>query len=143
MVIRPWMGPNENPWRSRGGKLNKFVLAHSWAGVIILTGHGKGKAIIKKNLKLLWGKIRRQYLVHCRPGQVHDALANRQGGCEQCAACCRLLFRCPFLSADNLCLIYTSGLRSKSCVHFPLNRADLEDVKAAGGRVCGYHFISQ
>jgi hypothetical protein len=92
-------------------------------------------------LKLLWGKIRRQFLVCCKPTAVQTVLAERRGECLQCAKCCRLLFKCPFLSAENLCLIYKSTLRPKSCVHFPLSRADLEDVKTSSGHGCGYHFI--
>jgi hypothetical protein len=96
-----------------------------------------------KELKLLWGKLRRQFLVCCKPSGLQTLLAERQGKCLQCANCCRLLFKCPFLSADNLCFIYNSTLRPKSCVHFPLNRADLEDVRIASGIACGYHFVSR
>ena len=96
---------------------------------------------LNKALKLLWGKTRRQFLVCCKPTAVQTVLAERRGECLQCAKCCRLLFKCPFLSAENLCLIYKSTLRPKSCVHFPMSRADLEDLKTSSGHVCGYHFI--
>lgn len=96
-----------------------------------------------KALKLLWGKFRRQFLVHCTPSDVNSALAERQGECLQCANCCRLLFKCPFLSIDNLCLIYKSSIRPKSCVFFPINVADLEDVRIDSGQICGYRFAKK
>ena len=94
-------------------------------------------------LKLLRGKLRRQVLVRCSPNKVNTAMFNRQGECLQCATCCRLLIRCPFLSADSLCLIYNSTARPKSCALFPLSAADLEDVRISGTHACGYSFNPQ
>lgn len=91
-------------------------------------------------LKLSYGKLRRQFLVRFRPRKVQAVLAERQGECAQCANCCRLLLKCPFLTADNLCRIYGSSLRPKSCVHFPLGRLDLEDVRISSNKPCGYKF---
>ena len=79
-------------------------------------------------------------MVLCRPKAVQAALVERQGECLQCANCCRLLLKCPFLSADNLCRIYKSPLRPKACVYFPFGTADLEDVRISGKHICGYKF---
>lgn len=91
-------------------------------------------------LKLLWGKIRRQILVRKYSKNIDGLLAKRKGECLQCANCCRILFRCPFLSKDNLCVIYTSPVRPSVCVHFPLSSTDLKDIKLFNKRPCGYTF---
>jgi hypothetical protein len=95
---------------------------------------------LKKELRLLWGKLRRLFIVYCKPKLIKTSLPKRHGECKQCANCCKLLFKCPFLSEDNLCLIYNSKFRPKSCIYFPLSVTDLEDVRLAHKYICGYSF---
>ena len=63
-----------------------------------------------------------------RPGEVlrqdTDALlSRRQGECNRCGACCKILFRCPFLGTDAdgqyTCRIYEK--RFAQCRLFPLH----------------------
>ena len=91
-------------------------------------------------VRLLKGKLRRQFLVHFRLSGFNSAFTGRQGECLQCANCCRFVFRCPFLSVAGRCVIYNTKFRPKVCIHFPLGRSDLEDVRIASGRTCGYRF---
>lgn len=81
------------------------------------------------------GKLRRIYLTTFRRGYVEKSIRERKGECLQCGRCCRLLFRCPFLSRDNRCRIYNRK-RAMSCVTFPIDARDLADVSG----VCGYYF---
>ena len=46
----------------------------------------------------------------------------RDGECRSCGACCRLPFKCLFLSKKNTCLIYT--IRPPQCRKYPRTRAD-------------------
>src|SRR5574340_1498426 len=74
--------------------------------------------------------------------QDHDALlARRQGECNRCGACCKILFRCPFLGTDAegqfTCRIYEK--RFAQCRLFPLHRADLLELEEK----CSYTFEPQ
>jgi hypothetical protein len=93
-------------------------------------------------LCLLQGKIRRQVLVNTQPEKVKECHQLRHGECRQCAACCKLIFRCPFLSSDNRCSIHESPVRPRSCQVFPIARQDLEDVRRSSGNICGFWFAS-
>ncbi len=86
--------------------------------------------------KLLWGKLRRFYLVHFKEAYVEAKMASRLGSCRQCGVCCRFLFRCPALSSQSLCKVYHT-CRWKACTVFPLDERDLRDVASSGGS-CGY-----
>jgi hypothetical protein len=93
--------------------------------------------------KLTIGKFRRQLLVSFRRRLVKKNLGARQGECLQCADCCKLLFRCPFLTKANLCSVYHSPMRSTVCAKFPFNQKDLDEVKLTSGRECGYSFPAE
>ncbi|MBF0132601.1 MAG: hypothetical protein HQL75_08450 [Magnetococcales bacterium] len=94
------------------------------------------------SMPLLLGKIRRFLIMRFRPNTLAQRMALRQGGCHRCAICCQLLYRCPMLSKDNLCMIYESALRPSVCQHFPFDKRDLDDVARVGGDVgCGYAFV--
>ena len=67
-------------------------------------------------------------------------LAKRQGDCNRCGACCKILFRCPFLGTDAegqyTCRIYDQ--RFAQCRLFPLHAADLAELTE-----CSYTFEGQ
>lgn len=85
------------------------------------------------------GKLRR--FVQAKVGQDTEALlARRQGECNRCGACCKILFRCPFLGTDAegqyTCRIYDR--RFAQCRLFPLHAEDLREVEE-----CSFTFDAQ
>lgn len=54
----------------------------------------------------------------------------RKGECEGCGDCCRLPFKCFFLSDENKCRIY--ALRPPQCRKFPRTKKDLTEVDSCG-----------
>jgi hypothetical protein len=68
-------------------------------------------------------------------------LAKRQGDCNRCGACCKILFRCPFLTTDAegqySCRIYEK--RFAQCRLFPLHAADLREL----AEPCSYTFEAE
>jgi hypothetical protein len=95
---------------------------------------------LSKQTKLLSGKMRRLLWVNIHADKVEAKIATREGMCHQCADCCRLLFRCPWLTKDNLCLVYHSPVRPKVCIKFPFDGKDIGDVHLSSGGQCGYRF---
>jgi hypothetical protein len=76
------------------------------------------------------GKLRRYLQANVLP-QDHEALrARRSGECNRCGACCKIVFRCPFLAEDAQgeysCRIYEK--RFAQCRLFPLHARDLLEV---------------
>lgn len=95
------------------------------------------------NLPLLvWGKIRRAYLIAFRKGRVVEKLSRRRGACTRCGACCRILFQCPAYDDSDgnpKCLIYND--RPGVCGLFPLDEADLRERDIVmPEKKCGYWF---
>ncbi len=81
--------------------------------------------------KRVQGKIRRFLLCFFQPAKVEERVARREGDCDQCGACCKIVFSCPFLieyGSHTACRIYNS-FRPMACRAFPLDRQDLEDVE--------------
>ena len=71
--------------------------------------------------------------------QDTDALlARRHGECNRCGACCKILFRCPFLGTDAegqyTCRIYEK--RFAQCRLYPLHAKDLLELQGT----CTYTF---
>ena len=93
---------------------------------------------IKRFVIHIIGKIRRFCLIHFKKDYVQSQLKLRRGECRQCARCCSLAFRCPLLTAENLCLTYMKG-RPDVCKLFVIDQRDIDDVAVAGGQ-CGYWF---
>jgi len=67
-----------------------------------------------------------------------QAAPNRRGSCLKCGACCKLMFRCPFLSYDGnssraQCPVYR--FRPPACRKYP--RVEGEQVCFP----CGYYFV--
>lgn len=84
------------------------------------------------------GKLRRIWLAHFKKGYVRRQLSARQGDCRQCGVCCNLLFSCPMLTKQALCLVYGT-YRAQVCKLFPIDQRDIYEVELCGGQ-CGYHF---
>jgi hypothetical protein len=88
------------------------------------------------------GKVRRFLLGTFRPGTVRARLAERGGDCRGCAACCKLLYRCPFLDESTSparCSVYPH--RPKNCRLFPIDPRDLmERDLVSPEEACGFTF---
>src|SRR5215813_12491762 len=86
----------------------------------------------------LRGKVRRFIQAKFMNQDTEALLAKRQGECNRCGACCKILFRCPFLGTDSegqyTCKIYET--RFEQCRLFPLHAADLREVAE-----CSYTFL--
>jgi Fe-S-cluster containining protein len=90
------------------------------------------------------GKIRRFFRASIYTRKNEELLALRQGECTRCGACCKILFRCPFLveQPENppgevySCSIY--GSRFSQCRIYPLVPKDLLEVDEP----CGYTFTT-
>jgi Fe-S-cluster containining protein len=83
------------------------------------------------------GKIRRFLQAKILKEDTAPLLAKRKGECNRCGACCKIVFRCPFLGTDNegqyICRIYEK--RFEQCRLFPLHPQDLREVEE-----CSYTF---
>lgn len=88
----------------------------------------------------LKGKVRRFVQVNIVREDTAALLERRQGECNRCGACCKILFRCPFLATDAegqyTCRIYEQ--RFAQCRMFPLHAEDLREVEQ-----CSYTFDPQ
>ncbi len=78
----------------------------------------------------LKGKLRRFVQANLLVEDTGALLSRRSGECNRCGDCCKILFRCPFLSTDAdgqyTCRIYDR--RFAQCRLFPLHAADLREV---------------
>ena len=88
----------------------------------------------------LKGKVRRFVQSSILREDTAPLLAERSGECNRCGACCKILFRCPFLGTDAegqyTCRIYDK--RFAQCRLFPLRPQDLREL----GEECSYTFAS-
>jgi hypothetical protein len=91
-------------------------------------------------LRQATGKVRRFVQAKVLKEDPAPLLARRQGECNRCGACCKILFRCPFLATDAqgqyTCRIYET--RFAQCRLFPLHPADLLEVEE-----CSYSFTPE
>ncbi len=81
-------------------------------------------------MNLFYHKVRRFMVVHFRIKYVRESIDVREGACDQCGQCCKIIVQCPFLSeADGhtSCRIYK--LRPLQCRAFPLHDNDLRDIE--------------
>ncbi|MDR0867476.1 MAG: hypothetical protein LBP75_03245 [Planctomycetota bacterium] len=88
------------------------------------------------------GKLRR-FLLAYRKHYLPRQLARRQGECRRCGACCRLLFKCPFLQiqADGATHCRIHRRKPGNCQIFPINEKDLRDRDLyAPESKCGFYF---
>jgi len=95
-----------------------------------------------QRLRLAMGKLRRFVYHKLRRRATERKLERRRGECQRCGACCRLLFRCPYLVMENGqsgCAIYER--RPRNCHVFPLDGHDLlERDFVSPKRRCGFLF---
>jgi len=84
------------------------------------------------------GKVRRFIQAKLIRQDNEALLSQRKGDCNRCGACCKILFRCPFLGTDAegqyTCKIYDK--RFAQCRLFPLHAQDLLEL----GEQCSYTF---
>lgn len=89
----------------------------------------------------LRGKVRRFVQAKLVQQDNEALLAKRRGECNRCGACCKILFRCPFLGTDSegqyTCRIYER--RFSQCRLFPLHAADLRELE----QECSYTFEAE
>ena len=87
------------------------------------------------------GKVRRFIQSNFQKVATEQALLKRQGECNRCGACCKILFRCPFLGTDAdgqyTCHIYEK--RFAQCRLYPLLTADLRELEGE----CSYTFEAE
>jgi len=100
---------------------------------------------LKKLYHQVGGKLRRYYFYRFRKKYSAAKVQERQGQCIRCGACCKLVFRCPFL-VETLtgasCMIHKS--RPGNCRVFPMDPRDLQERDFVAGDVqCGFHFIDK
>ncbi|MCD6384469.1 hypothetical protein J7M23_01705 [Candidatus Sumerlaeota bacterium] len=97
----------------------------------------------KTQLILAVGKLRRIYLSYFRRGYVNQQRARRLGECQRCSACCRFVFRCPFLVPDDKngwrCSIHSR--RPRVCADFPIDERDIRERNLImPDTPCGFRF---
>ena len=89
------------------------------------------------------GKVRRFIRANIYKKENQTAAWPPQGECTRCGACCKILFKCPFLIEDTSkepgqvqysCSIY--GKYPNQCQLYPLVPKDLEEIEEP----CGYTF---
>jgi len=88
------------------------------------------------------GKLRRFFRANLYTKENPALLARREGECTRCGACCKILFKCPFLIEESeqkdqvrySCAIY--GKYPNQCQLYPLAPKDLEEIEEP----CGYTF---
>ena len=87
------------------------------------------------------GKTRRFVQASLLRQDPEPLLAKRRGECNRCGACCKILFRCPFLGTDAegqyTCRIYEK--RFAQCRLYPLHAADLRELEGQ----CSYSFEAE
>jgi Fe-S-cluster containining protein len=87
------------------------------------------------------GKTRRFVESSILKQDTEALLAKRQGECNRCGACCKILFRCPFLGTDAegqyTCRIYEK--RFAQCRLFPLHPRDLLELEEK----CSFTFTAE
>lgn len=89
-----------------------------------------------------WGKARRFCYWTLRKDYVSRSHKRRKGECVRCGACCRLMFRCPWLDeSGSLPLCVRHETRPMNCRVYPIDEADLADRDIISPeKKCGYSF---
>jgi len=103
---------------------------------------GMDHLTILERLKLGLGKVRRMYLHMLNRDYVRKNHARRKGECSRCGACCKLMFKCPYLEeVDGRYSCKVHGTRWENCRIFPVDERDLKDRGLINKEVpCGYTF---
>jgi hypothetical protein len=89
-----------------------------------------------------WGKVRRFYYWTLRKDYITRSHARRRGECTRCGACCKLMFRCPWLDeSSGLPACIRHETRPMNCKVYPIDEADIADRDSVRpDRKCGYSF---
>lgn len=92
--------------------------------------------------RMAWGKVRRFMWPIVSPKTFKESLAKREGHCTRCGACCKLLYRCPFLEEkDGMYACSIQGKKPGNCIRFPIDARDLAERDMVMPEVkCGYTF---
>jgi hypothetical protein len=102
-----------------------------------------GKLSVSQRLAHGLGKIRRVYYWTVRKEYILRSHARRRGECVRCGACCKLMFRCPWLDESGaLPVCVRHETRPMNCRVYPIDEADLADRDVImPDKKCGYSFI--
>jgi|GEM_PF-948681 len=92
-----------------------------------------------------WWSIYRTILSNILPDNIlYRWQPYRQGECNRCGACCKILFHCPFYvetEKGGHCSIYNTPYAMKACLNFPVNPGDLAEIqRAIAPTVCAFSF---
>ena len=122
-------GDEPHSWSRQSRVLARLVTFDIIFGVEV---DGRGAWTEKEHGMLiqLRGKARRAVVGTMLSEEDRAGIAGaRQGECNRCGACCKILFTCPFLVEDKgvfTCSVYDH--RPPSCRLFPMVPADLREV---------------
>ena len=101
-----------------------------------------GLTFLRSRLENAWGTYRRMHLYWFRGDYIKRQAARRQGDCNRCGLCCQLVFKCQHLRYENglaSCGRYHN--RPPNCSNFPINQADLDDVRRIAPHAsCSFSF---
>ena len=94
---------------------------------------------------LVWGKLRRFYLLTFRPNYVEESLKRRVGKCRRTGSCCRLAFTCPWFAwLERLPICRHYRRRPRNCTIFPIDERDIRDRDIVDPHeACGFTFLSR
>ena len=96
-----------------------------------------------------YGAFRRWYMSKLLPDKVlYRWLPYRQGECNRCGLCCKIVFTCSFYVDDGkhtACSIYVDEKHAPSaCVVFPIDPRDIQEVhKQIAPAPCPFHFVGE
>jgi hypothetical protein len=101
-----------------------------------------GLAFLRARLENTLGTYRRMHLHWFKSDYILRQAARRQGDCNRCGLCCQLVFKCQHLRfEDGLASCGRYANRPPNCVNFPINQADLDDVRRiAPHAACSFSF---
>lgn len=84
---------------------------------------------LRARILLGWGKVRRLFIYLFLKKHLERLPRLRSGECGRCGACCKLLYRCPYLEEDGegktKCIIHEK--RPPNCRIFPMDLRDIRD----------------
>ena len=90
---------------------------------------------LRVKTRQLGGKMRR--FLKCKFPFLNGHEPRRFGSCNRCGACCKIVYRCPFLTEENGmygCAIYER--RPDQCRRFPVETRDIAELDSG----CTYYF---
>ena len=99
-------------------------------------------SFLRSRLENAWGTYRRMHLHWFKSDYIRRQIARREGDCNRCGLCCQLVFKCQHLRyEDGLAACGRYENRPPNCANFPINQADLDDVRRiAPHAACSFSF---